>query len=243
MNTSKAVIIDQLRKDLLPLQGFKTTLQDALPDTGLGPIKYAFPNAVFPLGAVHEFFYASPEDAAATAGFVAGVLSSLMRSRGAVIWISATRSIFPPALKSFGIAPDKIIFVELKKEKEILWAMEESLKCNGLAAVIGEMPELSFTASRRLQLAVEQSRVTGFIFRHNPRNENTTACVTRWKITSLPGELKDGMPGVGFPRWNVNLVKVRNGRPGNWHMEWNAGRFRYIPPINLFVREHHRKTG
>ena len=63
--------------------------------------------------------------------------------------------------------------------------MEEALKCDGIAAVVGEIQELSFTVSRRLQLAVEQSRVTGFILRNNPRNLNTTACVTRWKITPL----------------------------------------------------------
>ena len=41
-----------------------------------------------------------------------------------------------------------------------MWAIEEALKCDGLAAVIGEMKELSFTNSRRLQLAVEKSHVT-----------------------------------------------------------------------------------
>lgn len=40
--------------------------------------------------------------------------------------------------------------------------MEEALKCGGLAAVVGEVQDISFTASRRLQLAVEQSGVTGF---------------------------------------------------------------------------------
>ena len=38
----------------------------------------------------------------------------------------------------------------------MLWVIEEALKCEGLAAVIGEIKELSFTQSRRLQLAVEK---------------------------------------------------------------------------------------
>jgi protein ImuA len=64
--------------------------------------------------------------------------------------------------------------------------VEEALRCNRLAAVVAEIGELSFTASRRLQLAVEQSRVTGFILRLKPRNLTSTACVTRWRVTSLP---------------------------------------------------------
>jgi protein ImuA len=132
MTGTKADIIAQLQRDILPLQRFKTTLNNTAVDVGLGPIKNAFPNDEFPLGAIHEFMIAGPEDAAATGGFVAGVLAPLMRDGGATIWISSSVTIFPPALTSFGIAPDKIIFVDLKKEKEMLWAMEEALKCDGI---------------------------------------------------------------------------------------------------------------
>lgn len=243
MTGTKADIIAQLQRDILPLQGYKAALNNTVVDTGLGLIKNAFPNKVFPVGAVHEFIYEGPEDAAATSGFVSGLLSSLMDKNGAAIWISATTTIFPPALKLFGVTPDKIIFIDLRKEKDICWAMEEALKCNGLSAVIGEMPELSFTASRRLQLAVEHSQVTGFILRNNLQAINATTCVTRWKITSLPSALPGDMPGVGFPRWNVELLKVRNGTPGKWQIEFNAGRFRHIPKIASIQLEQEKKTG
>jgi protein ImuA len=243
MVMSKADIINQLRREILPLQGIKTAANNSHLDNILGPIKNAFPNASFPSGAVHEFLSASAEDATATTGFVSGILSSLMKKGGATIWIGTSGTIFPPALKTFGIAPDKMIFIHLKKEKEMLWAMEEALKCEGLAAVIGEIKELSFTDSRRLQLAVEQSQVTGFVLRNNPRSVNTTACVTRWTITSIASELANEMPGVGFPRWNVDLLKVRNGRPGSWQMEWVAGKFRHIPSISIVVPVQQQKTG
>ena len=243
MTGTKADIISRLKKDILGLQGFKTGSNSNVVDAALGPIKNAFPNTSFPLHAIHEFIATGPEATAATGGFIAGLLASLMRNNGASLWISASRNIFPPALKSFGIAPDKIIFIDLKKEKEILWAMEEALKCNGLSAVIGEIQELNFTASRRLQLAVEQSQVTGFILRRNPKSINTTACVTRWKITSLPSEITDGMPGVGFPRWNVELLKVRNGKPGSWQVEFAAGRFRHISKLTAIALEQKKKAG
>ena len=244
MNTSKADIIAQLQKDILPLQGFKRSMNSAQPDINLGPLKNAFPNAEFPLGAVHEFFYTGTANAAATGGFVGSILASLMRSGGVAIWISADRTIFPPALRSFGIAPEKIIFIDLQKDSDIIWVTEEALKCNGLAAVVGEIPELSFAISRRLQLAVEQSQVTGFILRRNARSLNTTACITRWKITPLPGMLAGGMPGVGFPCWNVELLKVRNGKPGSWQITCAAGSFRFVQPlIDLILQEPKLKTG
>lgn len=121
--------------------------------------------------------------------------------------------------------------------------MEEALKCEGLAAVIAEISELGFTASRRLQLAVEESQVTGFILRRNPRLLNTTACITRWEITAAPSTTENNMPGVGFPKWNVELLKVRNGKPGKWQIEFTAGKFRHISKIVIIPQEEKRKTG
>ncbi|MEO5891900.1 MAG: Error-prone repair protein ImuA [Ferruginibacter sp.] len=243
MATTKADIINQLRKEIFPLQGLKYIPAPSSISTGLGPIEKAFPNGCFPTGAIHEFLSGEPSGAAATGGFVAGLLAPLMQCNGASVWISSSRKIFPTALKFFGLAPDRIIFVDVENEKDALWAMEEALKCNGLAAVVGEMQEMSFTASRRLQLVVEQSGVTGFILRHQPRNINTTACVSRWKISSLASVMEDDLPGVGFPRWKVELVKIRNGKTGMWQVEYYGGRFHISTPAASILLELKRKTG
>ncbi len=106
--------------------------------------------------------------------------------------------------------------------------MEEALKCAGLAAVIGELREMDFKQSRRLQLAVEQSHVTGFILRNESDKMSSTACAARWQIKPLPSEPVDGLPGLGFPRWQVELLRVRNGQPGSWIIEWVDGKFKPI---------------
>jgi protein ImuA len=244
MSESKTEIIARLQKDIFPLQGLRPKINGIAVDAGLEPIKNAFPGALFPLGAVHEFLSTGTEDASATDGFIACLLGAIMQIHGVSVWISSSRMLFPPALKAFGIEPDRIIFLDLQKQKDILWVMEEALKCNGLAVVVAEMQEINFTESRRLQLAVEQSGVTGFILRRSPRKLNTTACVSRWKITSLPSELANDMPGVGFPRWNVGLLKIRNGKPGTWQMEWAAGKFQHVfPVVTLIPQEQKRKTG
>jgi protein ImuA len=224
MQDTKQDIISKLRKDIMLLEGFQPPTSSSS-RMGLGPVEAAFPNGVFPLGAIHEFVNNQPEHAAACGGFISGILHSLMKQGGACIWISISRTLFPPALKIFGVEPDRIIFIDLKRERDVLWATEEALKCEGLSAVIAEVPDVSFTQSRRLQLAVEQSRVTGFILRNDARKLTTSACVARWKISPLASEPADEMPGVGFPRWNVELLKVRNGSPGLWKMEWAAGQF------------------
>ena len=227
MPLSKADIIAKLQRDLLPLQGYKSSLnrQGAI---HVGPINDAFPNGIFPTGSIHEFIISKTNQSAATLAFVSGIVGKLAQSAGVTLWISSRRSVFPPGLAIFGIEPDKIIFIDLQNELDCFWAMEEALKCNGLTAVVCEAQNLSFTASRRFQLAVEQSGVTGFMLRHMPRSLSANACIARWRISSLKSQLQDKMPGVGFPRWNVELLKLRNGKQRSWEIEFAAGQFKQI---------------
>ncbi len=238
--SAKNTLIQQLQREVLSMQRLKKVSGQNL-NIGLWEVEKAFPDQTFPLGAVHEFISNAKEDAAATNGFMAGLVSQLIK-RGTAVWVSNKRTLFPPALNVFGIEPERIIFIDLWRQKEVLWAIEEALKCSVLSAVIGELGELSFTESRRLQLAVEQSRVTGFIHRYSS-SENVTACVSRWKITPLTSEISD-MPGMGFPRWNVQLVKVRNGKPGAWQVEWSEGQFEHIIRQPLSITQiQKRKAG
>lgn len=228
MLESASQIIQQLKKEILPLQGYRPLSAGAYNNIGFPTIEKAFPNHTFPTGAIHEFLTDSNEALAATNGFVSALLFRLTQNKGACLWISPERMIFPPGLRSFGIEPHKIIFITIRKEKEQLWVMEEALKCNSISAVVGQVKNIDFTASRRFQLSVENSNVTGFIIRHQLRTVNTIAAVARWKIKALHSILEDDMPGVGYPAWNVELQKVRNGKPGTWQVQWLQNRLQTL---------------
>jgi protein ImuA len=243
MPETKKQIIDQLRKEILLKQGYKPIPADAARIKGLEQVEAAFPNGVFPVGMMHEFVSPQIEHSAASGAFIAGLLESLMEQGGICLWVSAGRTVFPPALKKFGIEPDSIIFVDARREKEVLWVTEEALKCEGLTAVIAEIRDLNFVQSRRLQLAVEQSKVTGFVLRNQVIKPSTTTCVARWQITPLPSEPQDGLPGVGFPRWQVELSKVRNGMPGTWQVEWRGNAFALLNPAASTLVVPIRKVG
>jgi protein ImuA len=192
---------------------------------GLAPFTAAFPGTVFPTGAIHEFISYEAANAASTSGFITAVTGKLIKKGGLCLWVGNGRKVFPAGLKHFGLEPDRMVFINAPRVKDALWIIEEALKCEALTAVIGEVKELSFTDSRRLQLAVEHSGVTGFIHRYCPRVENAVACTTRWKITSLPGSSVGGLPGVGHSSWDVQLLKVRNGRPHSWQVSWTDKSF------------------
>jgi protein ImuA len=245
--TAKLDIISRLKREILPLEGFGSKRPGSAMGLGLDFMREAFPEDQFPLGAVHELISEGFEAASSTAGFISGILAGLMKTGGTVVWIGKSPILFPPALITFGIPPNQVIFIDLKKEKDILWAMEEALKCASLSAVIGEIPELSFTHTRRFQLAVEQSKTTGFILRNNPRILTPNSCVARWKIKPLPSQNEEALPGIGYPVWQVDLQKIRNGKPRSWNIEWRNGHFYEIkkshPAIILQPLRPTRKTG
>ncbi|RZK51502.1 MAG: hypothetical protein EOO91_20755 [Pedobacter sp.] len=166
-----------------------------------------------------------------------------METGNPCLWISRNRKLFPPALQSFGVLPQQAIFIDLYREKEILWVMEEALKCEGLAVVIAELPDIDFAQSRRLQLAVEKSRVTGFLLRKEPKRLSATACTVRWNIKPQPSDLEDGLPGVGQPRWEVNLLKVRNGHTGSFLLEWAENHFRVFETATTINSVHSKQAG
>jgi protein ImuA len=239
--STKAEILAGLRREISSLQGYRPASLQASDALGLGPICEAFPNGVFPQAALHEFLCANMEEGAASAAFISGLLAKLMQGNGVALWIGTSRTLYPPALKAFGIRPEAIIFLDLKKEKEVCWALEEALKCGALSAVVGELKELSFTESRRIQLAIESSGVPCFVLRRNARAGTTTA-VTRWQVRPAASSAGD-MPGIGHPRWQVQLLRVRNGRAGSWNIEWVQRSFREVKPLSIVHSEPKRKAG
>ncbi|HVF97383.1 MAG TPA: hypothetical protein VM871_08690 [Flavisolibacter sp.] len=240
MKETKAHIFSQLKKDILLLEGFKEPVQTG--ETKLGRINDSFPNGVFPFSALHEFFCFNQEEASSSSAFIAGMLSSRLQKSSSIVWIRSSPKIFPPSLKWFGIEPHQVLFLTIKGEKDILWAINEALKCSSLSAVIGELPEMSLTASRRFQLAIEDAGVGGFILRNNPKNLLTTA-VSRWHVQPMHSKVEDDFPGLGYPRWQVNLLKARNGIPGTWDIEWSNGGFRYVSKLAVLHKAAQKQTG
>jgi protein ImuA len=237
-------VLHTLRQEIINLQGYKPPPAQAHSLMGLGAIESVFPYKVFPTRVVHELSSYSETEAAATNGFIAALLGKLLNHSRKCIWIAREQQIYPPAFKSFGIEPEQVLFVEARQSRDILWILEESLKCETLVAVVGATDHLSFTESRRLQLAVEQSHVTGFIHRVSPRQQETIACAARWHIQPLPSVTEDNLPGMGFAQWNVALIKARNGQTGEWQLQWKSGQFHHLKKhIPILPAYHQLQTG
>ncbi|WP_173044615.1 ImuA family protein [Bosea sp. ANAM02] len=190
---------------------------------GLGVVDSRLPGGGLALGALHEIAGGGNGaiDGAAAALFSAGVAS---RSRGKVLWCLTRADLFAPAIAQAGLIPDRVIYVEAGDDKTVLACMEEGLRHGGLGSVVGEVARLSMTASRRLQLAAEGTGAIGIALRRWRREVDAsdfgqpTAAMTRWRVSVLPSTALP-VPGVGRPRWLVELIRARAGDSADFELE------------------------
>lgn len=223
----------ELRARIAQIEGVAKR-REVLP-FGVEVIDAALPARGLATGALHEIAGSRElaDDAAATV-FLAGILA---RSQGAVLWCLRWRDLFAPALHLAGLRSERIIFVEAGSDTNVLTAMEEGLRHPGLGGVVGELGKLSLTASRRLQLAAEQSGVPSFVFRRSAAEqaEEGSAAVTRWRVRAAASEPL-GIPSLGRPRWSVTLERARGGEPAHWIVEGCDAQGRIALPAELVDR-------
>ena len=193
---------------------------------GTAEIDASLPNGGLALGALHEIAGAGPdtEHGAAAALLTAGILSRLT---GPVLWAMAQADLFAPGLAAAGLHPDRIVFAEAGKD--VLATMEEGLRHPGLAAVVGEVAgRFNLIASRRLQLAAEQTGVMAIALRRSrqfddPALMEPTAAMTRWRVAALPSPPAlahaPSVPGLGPAHWRLTLTRCRGGGLGTWITE------------------------
>ncbi len=225
MSVLTTEIKKKLEQEVLALGGFRHQAKEGLRRPDLGLINQAFPGGLFPVGAVHEFLPENKEQMVASQGFLSAVLPALMGPDGLACWITAKRELYPPGLARFGLAADKLIFLELPRAVDRLWALEEMLRSTLVSAVVAETDAISFVQSRRFQLAVEASGGTGFLLRSPSATRSVLSTIASWKISAIKSRTPDGLPGVGFPGWRVEILKARNGRAGVWELFWEGNGF------------------
>jgi protein ImuA len=146
-----------------------------------------------------------------------------------VLWIAEDLSLaengapYGPGLDGIGIAPERLITVAAARERDVLWAMEEALRCRAVGMVIGEMRprDIDQVATRRLALAAAAGNALGLIVRTAP-DDGPFAAATRWVIGAAPSLNAERGHGVGPPRLAARLVRNRRGHLGAWIVEWNS---------------------
>ncbi|HEX3442565.1 MAG TPA: DNA repair protein [Pseudolabrys sp.] len=183
-------------------------------------------------GALHEIAASGEAHVASAAGFVLG-LSSLGNSagKGEVVWVAEDMTLtesgepYGPGLEAFGLRPERLVTVQAARTHDLLWAMEEALRCRAVATVIGEMREgeIDGVAVRRLSLAAAESGALALLLRATPPTDASTAA-TRWIVGASPSPGGGRSPSEarrGGVTFAVSLIRNRRGPTGSWILQWS----------------------
>lgn len=170
---------------------------------------------------------------------LAFVLSRLPRTNAPILWVQdrlSRKEAGRPYLAGLGMA-HPIIMVDLSRAADVLWAMEDGLRCRALAAVIGEVwgdpAVLDFTATKRLALRAEAADVPCWLIRR-AASPNLSAARDRWRIASLPSAPNShDVQSPGLPQWSVDLFRSRRTKPGQWVARYDraADRLHLTAPL------------
>ena len=234
--------LELLKSHIRLLEGFGNALAEVnrkvLP-FGIEEIDDHLPDGGLLRGALHEIF---ATDAGIATSFCALLASRLTKEEenASILWCERpwmldAGTLYGPALMQFGIDPEQLILVRAQRDRDTLWAMEEGLRCGKVAAVVGELGDMSLTASRRLQLAAEKNNITVLSIRSKTDSPSPSAAATRWRLGAVTHE-KDqlqandnndllqtaaALPGLDVARWQAEMFRCRGGASANWVMEWN----------------------
>jgi len=182
-------------------------------------------------GALHEIAASGEAHLAAATGFAVGMVSSSPHARtaGHLVWLAEdmglaeSGALHGPGLMDLALAPERVLSVAVAQRRDLLWAMEEALRCRAVCAVIGELRHgaLDMVAVRRLSLAAAEGGALALLLRASSGDDASTA-VTRWVVGAAPSS---PFPGGGGeerrPRFAARLVRNRRGPLGAWILEWS----------------------
>ena len=232
--------IDALREKIKRIEAGSRHATVVLP-FGLPMIDAHLPGGGLAMGALHEVAGGGNGaiDGAAAALFTAGIAA---RAKGPALWCVIRQELFAPALSQAGLAPDRVVYVEAGDEKTVLACFEEGLRHGGLGSAVAEIGRMTMINSRRLQLAAESSGTLGIAIRRWRRQSDAadfgqpTAAATRWRVTVLPSVALP-VPGVGRPRWLVELIRCRAGESADFEVEACDAQGRLGIPADLADRQ------
>ncbi|MFQ6548437.1 ImuA family protein [Aestuariibius sp. 2305UL40-4] len=193
------------------------------------------PEVLHPGAPILSEVFSATGACAVPAGFVLAQLPRGAFSGRPILWIQDRLSLREAGRPYLGGSPEglRILRVAVSRPVDALWAMEEGLGCDGLAAVVGEVwgdPQaVDFTATKRLAMRAETQGRPAWLIRR-AASPDLSAARRRWRLGPLPSlPCEDDLQAPGQPRWAAELFRTRTGQPGRWQLVPEMGGLRAEP--------------
>ncbi len=237
----RAAVMEELRRLIPRTEGWRKPLP-----FGLAAIDSYLPEGGLVCGALHEVVPEAEAAFPAAFGFIVALLGQLSRTYPLIFVMPAygRHAYGRPhghGLNSLGLDPARAILVETAHRKETLWAMAEALHSAAPGAVTGMIDRLDLKTSQKLHLAASDAGLPLLLLRP-PRTLEASAAATRWRVGTAEAA-RDRFGLITRARWRLRLERCRNGRPGEWIVEYDHVAHRFSLAAALADPALSRRTG
>ena len=190
---NQSLAIQQLTRQL---RRYERTLQPTADEnrvlsTGIAALDALLPDGGISRGTLMEWLSEKAGGGAGTLAFT--VAAQLMGTEGACVVIDPAATFYPPAIGRLANDLQRMIVVHPANGSDALWALEQSLRCRGVVAVVCRLGhaferQLHNHAYRRLQLAAETGGAVGLLLRPARYRVHPTWADVRLLVEPLPSE-------------------------------------------------------
>jgi protein ImuA len=234
---SRAAAVAELRVLLSRQPNCSQRLQQTALAFGLAALDGRLPNGGLAGGALHEVVPATQAALPVAIGFIVAALARFnclfpaAANNKKIIFVMPGHQarqcgrLSGHGLKRLGFDPSRAVLIETAHRHDTLWAVLEALRSQAPQAVVGMVDKLDLKTSQKLHLAATDSGLPLLLLRPSQTLESSAAA-TRWRIGAATAA-RDRFGSYARPRWHLQLERCRNGRPGEWVVEYDHVAYRF----------------
>lgn len=204
-------------------------IAEELLSTGSTAIDRLMPSGGMRIPTITEWVAHSDACGASTLSLVAVANRMKQQPIGSLLVVSDDQHFYPPSAAALGIEMSRVIWVRPRTMAEIVWSVDQSLRCAEVAAVWAPIPAgLDDRDARRFQLAAETGQTPGFFVRPRSVRGRPTFADVRFHaghaLLDASASERHSQSGhatstdSSTPVWRVTLDRCR-GTSGGQHVD------------------------
>ena len=224
-------LVHALRRRIGQIEEGRRTREDAALSSGCRALDRILPGRGFRRGTLVEWLSDGPASGAETLALVAA--REACGKGGVLVVFDRARQFYPPAAVRLGIDPGDLIVVQATNRADDIWAMDQTLRCPGVAVVLAWPDGLTRAKSttqedlktsghgtrksrretlkghdfRRFQLAAEEGGGLGLLVRPQDVQHEPSWADVRLLVEPLPASGR-------ARRMRIRVLRCRGGSGG-----------------------------
>ena len=200
---NRQALLDVLCRQVRQIEGLQDPSREIV-STGVPALDQVLPGNGLRRGTLVEWLAGRTGTGVVALAFLAARQATLQEQ--SVVVCDRNQQFYAPAAIALGLKPAQLVVLQPATDADELWALDQSLRCPGVAVVWASLPRLREHDFRRLQLAAEEGKTLGLLRRPGKVRGHPSWSEVQFFVEPLASQANR--------RLRVEVVRVRGGVAG-----------------------------